>query len=170
MVQPGKKDTLCRIHVFYRTAKISQEWETSGHLATLPLVSPRNDVWEMSAEIPYWWRVTTQIWVKLPIGWSKIPIAAQPIIALTRSGWWHAISMEFLRSFLRRHFAGKPVVALPNVGCFLRLKTHAKLWCISLTCLRILVVSSTPVYLSWVWTFSWSNLPGIICSFGRMHL
>ena len=29
--------------------------------------------------------------------------------------------MEFLRSFLRRHFAGKPVVASPNVGRFLRL-------------------------------------------------
>ena len=28
--------------------------------------------------------------------------------------------MEFLRLFLRRHLAGKPAVALPNVGCFLR--------------------------------------------------
>ena len=28
---------------------------------------PRNDVWETSAEIPYWWRVTKQIWV---IDWS----------------------------------------------------------------------------------------------------
>ena len=25
-----------------------------------------------------------------------------------------------LRSFLRRHFAGKPVVVSPNVGCFSR--------------------------------------------------
>ena len=33
--------------------------------------------------------------------------------------------MEFLRSFLRRHLARKPVVASPNVGCFLRL--HGKL-------------------------------------------
>ena len=32
-----------------------------------------------------------------------------------------AISMEFLRSFLRRHFSWKPVVASGNVGCFLRL-------------------------------------------------
>ena len=31
------------------------------------------------------------------------------------------ISMEFLRSFLRRPFAGKPVVASGNIGCFLRL-------------------------------------------------
>ena len=38
-------------------------------LAMLPLVSPPNDVyWETSAEIPYWWRVTTQIWVVLLIG------------------------------------------------------------------------------------------------------
>ena len=29
--------------------------------------------------------------------------------------------MEFLRSILRRHLAGKQVVASPNVGCFLRL-------------------------------------------------
>ena len=26
------------------------------HLTTLQLVSPRNDVWVTSAEIPYWWR------------------------------------------------------------------------------------------------------------------
>ena len=28
--------------------------------------------------------------------------------------------MEFLRAFLRRHFAGKPAVVARNVGCFLR--------------------------------------------------
>ena len=43
-------------------------WENSPHLATLPLVCPPNDVWETRAEIPYWWRVTTQIWVVLLIG------------------------------------------------------------------------------------------------------
>ena len=26
-------------------------------------VAWENDIWETSAEIPYWWRVTTQIWV-----------------------------------------------------------------------------------------------------------
>ena len=35
---------------------------------------------------------------------------------LPRSGWWHVISMKFLRAFLWRHFAGKPVVASQNVG------------------------------------------------------
>ena len=29
--------------------------------------------------------------------------------------------MEFLRSFLRRHFAGKPAVASRYLGCFLKL-------------------------------------------------
>ena len=29
--------------------------------------------------------------------------------------------MEFLRSFLERHLAGKPMVASQNVGCYLRL-------------------------------------------------
>ena len=28
-------------------------WENSLHLATLPLVSPPNEVWETNAEIPY---------------------------------------------------------------------------------------------------------------------
>ena len=36
-------------------------------------------------------------------------------------------SMQFLRSFLRRHFAGKPVVASRNVNCFLRLGWQSNL-------------------------------------------
>ena len=43
-------------------------WANCRHLATLPLVSPLIDVWETSAEIPYWWRVTTLIWVLPLIG------------------------------------------------------------------------------------------------------
>ena len=35
----------------------------------------------------------------------------------------HLISMDLLLSFLRRHFAGKPVVASRNVICFLTLPT-----------------------------------------------
>ena len=82
------------------------------------LVSPRSDVWETSADIPYWWRATTQIRVVLLIGWRKFPKRHDQSEALPRSGWWHVISMEFLRSFLRRHFAGKQVVASRNVGVF----------------------------------------------------
>ena len=29
----------------------------------LPQVSPRSDVWESTAEISYWWRLNTQIWI-----------------------------------------------------------------------------------------------------------
>ena len=29
-------------------------WEKSRHFATLPMVFPRKDVWETSAEIPFW--------------------------------------------------------------------------------------------------------------------
>ena len=64
----------------------SVAWENSWHLATLPLVSPTNDVWEMSAEIPYWWCITTQIWVVLLIGWIKFPTRHNQSVALPRSG------------------------------------------------------------------------------------
>ena len=30
----------------------------------------QNDIWETTVEIPYWWHVTTQIWVVLLIGWK----------------------------------------------------------------------------------------------------
>ena len=43
-------------------------WGNSQHCAMSPLVSSRNEVWETIAEVPYWWRVTTQNWVALLIG------------------------------------------------------------------------------------------------------
>ena len=49
--------------------------------------SPGNDVWETSAEIPYWWRVTTQIWVAvLLIGRATLEICFNRSEALPRSG------------------------------------------------------------------------------------
>ena len=45
----------------------------------------------------------------------------QPIRSRLRSGQTNVINMEFLRSFLRRHFARKPAVASRNVGRFLSL-------------------------------------------------
>ena len=47
-------------------------WENSWHFArTPPTVSQRNGVWETSSgEIPYWWRVTSPIWVVLLTGWK----------------------------------------------------------------------------------------------------
>ena len=45
--------------------------ENSQHFTTLSLVSPQNEVWGgTTAEIPYWWHVTTQIWVVLLTGWK----------------------------------------------------------------------------------------------------
>ena len=53
---------------------------------------------------------------------NQISHAAWPIKSTTQI-WvkWCIISVEFLPSFLRCHLAGKPVVASPNVGRFLRL-------------------------------------------------
>ena len=48
-------------------------WENSRHSETPPLVSPRNDVWETSAEIPYWWRVSSQTCVVRLISWKVVP-------------------------------------------------------------------------------------------------
>ena len=53
-------------------------WENSRHFAKLPLVSSGNDIWVPSAEIPYRWRVTTQIWVALLIGWSNYSTIQKP--------------------------------------------------------------------------------------------
>ena len=75
------------------------------------MVFSRNDVWGTNAKIPYWWRLTTQIWVVLLIEWSRFPTNQE-----------YCPSMEFLRSFLRRHFAGKPVVESQNVRCLHRLR------------------------------------------------
>ena len=49
-------------------------------------VSPRNDVWEASAEIPYWWHVTTQISVVLLISdWlCRVGNLIQPIRGTTQ--------------------------------------------------------------------------------------
>ena len=89
-----------------------------------------NDIWETSAEIPYRWCVTTQVWVVLLIGWIKFPSWHDQSEALPRFGWWCVISLEFLCSFLRCHLAGKSVLASPNVGCFLRLP--CKQYCLGL--------------------------------------
>ena len=49
--------------------------------------------------------------------------------------------MEILRLFLRRHFAGKPVVASTNVGCFLRLKKYSDVTYLVLTILRVFLLT-----------------------------
>ena len=89
--------------------------ENSQHFAAPPMVYSWNDVWETNAEIPYWWHITSQIWVRA-FHWLKICFIQSE--ALSRSGWWRIISIEFLCSFLRCHFVGKPVGGSRNVCCF----------------------------------------------------
>ena len=94
-------------------------WENSRYFTTQPMFSPQNDAWGGN-EISNQWRVTTQIWIVLLIGLEICFIQSEGV-PLPRYDYWHVISMEFLRSFLRRHFARKPVAASRNIGCFLRL-------------------------------------------------
>ena len=45
-------------------------WENSLHFVMPQLVSLWSDVSGMSIEIPYWWCITTYLWVVLLIGWK----------------------------------------------------------------------------------------------------
>ena len=94
--------------LYLRTCLSLRKQRTFGEATT---GFPPNDVWETSAEIPYWWRVTASDWS------CGVRNFIQPIRSTTEI-WvvtYRIISMEFLRSFLT------PVVATLNVGCFLRL-------------------------------------------------
>ena len=93
----------------------SLAWENSRHFATPPLAFSWNDVWETSAEIPYWWRVSSLVWIVFLIGRAAREICFNQSETLPIPEYWRVISMEFLRSFLRRHFTEKAVVASPNV-------------------------------------------------------
>ena len=107
----------CTTPSWKRNLHVTIGWENSRHLPTPPSVSPRNDVRETSAEIPYWWRVITQIWLVLLIGWNKyFPRSTTnekhyPDLGSDASPAWN---------FYAR-FSDVPVVASPNVGCFLTL-------------------------------------------------
>ena len=82
-------------------------WQNSRHFARSPLVSPQNDVWGTNAKFPADGASLPTFGLCLTlIGWSKFS---------TNQGH------EFLRLFLRCHFARKPLVASRNVSCFLRL-------------------------------------------------
>ena len=61
------------------------------HFTMPSLVSSENDVCEMSAEIWYWWRVNTQIWVVLLIVWSKLSAnqTLYPELGSERSPVWN---------------------------------------------------------------------------------
>ena len=65
----------------WHISRAHKRLENRRHFATPPTVSPRNDVWEKSAETPYWWHV---IWLVLLIGWDKFHKAARPIRSSTQ--------------------------------------------------------------------------------------
>ena len=71
------------------------------------------------------------MWVELLIGWNKFLLRHDQSEALPRSRKWHVISMdsEFFQSFLRRYFAGKPVVArfVKLIG-FIEFVPSKRLW------------------------------------------
>ena len=93
-------------------------WQNSRHVARSPLVSPQNDVWGTNA--------------KFPADGASLPTFGLCLILIGLSKFstnqWH----EFLRLFLRCHFAGKPLVASRNVSCFLRLLSRDALASLSL--------------------------------------
>ena len=101
-------------------------WENSQTLGTSPLVSPQNDVWKWLQKFH-----TGDVVCHYPDLSSasdcNFPSANDQSETLPRSGYWHLISMKFLQSFLRRHFTGKPVVVVKNVGCFLTVVQFS--WC-----------------------------------------
>ena len=79
-------------------------WRNRHKFATPPLVSPRNDVWETSIEIPYWWRGTTQISIVLLIdhaAWDICLNQSEALVSLQNDvwetsaeipSWWHVTS------------------------------------------------------------------------------
>ena len=73
--------------------------------------------------------------------WFRLDEAnLQPIRSLSQIWLVRVISMEFLRCFLRRHFAGKPPVVSRNFGCFLRLAASMSLNTINWTNVMVQLV------------------------------
>ena len=82
--------------------------ENSQHFATpfnkFPL---EMIVWGTSADILYWWRVSTQIWVVLLFGSAAREICFNQSEALSRTGQWHVTCVKFLPSSLQSSFHGE---------------------------------------------------------------
>ena len=94
-------------------------WVNSRHFVTPLPVSLRNDVRETRAEISYWWRVNTQIWVVLLSGWSKFlswhdQSEAQPHLGSDASCVWN-LSTCSERGFGARKNRGAPLAFLSRL-------------------------------------------------------
>ena len=127
----NKNDDLRYIVNFYGLGLIQREFPktdslrkqltfcnvTTGFLVKWPRSTPdfKSRGW-LNGEIPYWWRVTTLIWVVLLIGLATREICLNQLEVLPRSWQWYTIRMEFLQTFLRHHFAWKLVVVSLSWG------------------------------------------------------
>ena len=115
-------------------ATFSAAWDNSWHFGTPPqVVYARHDVWETSAKIPYWWRVTTQIWGVLLTGWSRFPTnkkhhpdPGSRVVAR------HQYGISVLVS--HTSFCGKPPETSRSVRCFLRLLFWSNIWVMTFWC------------------------------------
>ena len=73
-------------------------------------------------------RGNTEISILLLIGCGATKeICFNQLEAIPRSGWRQVISMEFLQSFLRHHFAGRLVVASRNIRAIYTRKNKTRL-------------------------------------------
>ena len=71
-------------------------WVTSRHTVTSLTVSLQSYIWQVTTEIPYWWRtvMTTKFWVVLLIGWKFASANQIQILATSGSCCSDIISWE----------------------------------------------------------------------------
>ena len=96
--------------------------ENSQQFTTQPLVSPQNDVWEMSIEIPHWRCTTSQIRLVPLIGW-KIASSNQkhyPDLGSDRSSVWNSCGR--FSDIISKGTSG----GVRKCGLFLRLYIHTQ--------------------------------------------
>ena len=104
---------LCRLRWELSNIHCNNFQSRTGDIFETPATtgSSPKDVCGTSAEIPYWWRVTAQIWIVLLIGWSKFSTPRDQDLGGDTSSVSNPQTL----------FTRKSVMASPSVSCFLRL-------------------------------------------------
>ena len=92
-------------------------------------------MWETSAEIPYWWRLKTQIWVALLIGCTWREIGFNQSEALPRSGKgsdtssvWNFRSTSFREETTGDVAKSQPFSDLTLTNCSCKLSFHSRIF------------------------------------------
>ena len=135
------------------------------------LVSTRNDVWETSARIPYWWHVTRcQIILGSASDWSCQMGNLHKLLNQKHSQIWEMTHCQIGISVLvsRSHFPGKPVVVFRKVGCLLGLSYPPPLWTYFLCPLYLLFLDPLP-YLSRAAFSIWCTFFLMVCNRLQVH-